>query len=148
MVKIRYLKNTAIQYEELFNKFRDPRSGAVVLFSGEVRDVNKGKEVTHLYYEAYEPMAEKMIGDILKLAKEKWNLNKAVCVHRVGSLQISESAVVVITSSKHRSAAYEANRYIIDKVKSEVPIWKQEFYADGTNEWGPNCECTSHKKEE
>jgi molybdopterin synthase catalytic subunit len=88
-------------------------------------------------------MAEKMIAEILQAAEEKWPLNKAVCVHRAGKVDICGCAVVVITSSAHRSAAYEANRYIIDRVKYEAPIWKHEFFADGTSEWGQNCDCSS-----
>jgi molybdopterin synthase catalytic subunit len=140
---LKYIQHTPIHYAELFDGFRDPNSGAVVLFSGEVRDNNKGKAVTHLEYEAYEPMAEKMIGEILAEATAKWQLNKAVCVHRVGPVDISGCAVAVITGSAHRAAAYEANRYIIDRVKNEVPIWKHEFYVDGTSEWGQNCDCSS-----
>ncbi|HYQ55729.1 MAG TPA: molybdenum cofactor biosynthesis protein MoaE [Draconibacterium sp.] len=140
---MRHISHTPINYAELFDDFRDPNSGAVVLFSGEVRDNNKGKTVTHLEYEAYEPMAEKMIAKIIQAATEKWPLNKAVCVHRTGKVDVCGCAVVVITSSAHREAAYEANRYIIDRVKYEAPIWKHEFFADGTSEWGQNCDCSS-----
>ncbi len=140
---MKHISHTPIYYADLFSDFRDPNSGAVVLFSGEVRDNNKGKAVTHLEYEAYEPMAEKMITEILETATLKWQLNKAVCVHRVGPVSICGCAIVVITGSGHRAAAYEANRYIIDRVKNEVPIWKHEFFADGTSEWGQNCDCSS-----
>jgi len=140
---MRHISHTDINYADLFADFRDPNSGAVVMFSGEVRDNNKGKAVTHLEYEAYEPMAEKMIAEILHAALEKWPLNKAICVHRVGPVDVCGCAVVVITSSAHRAAAYEANRYIIDRVKYEAPIWKHEFFTDGTGEWGQNCDCSS-----
>lgn len=140
-----YITDKPLDYSSIFNDFRDPNSGAVVLFSGEVRGSNQGKEVSHLEYEAYEAMAEKMIATILEEATAKWSLNKAVCVHRTGRVEISGCAVVVITASAHRSAAYEANRHIIDRVKHEVPIWKHEFFADGTSEWGENCECHSEK---
>lgn len=140
---MRHISHNDINYADLFADFRDPNSGAVVMFSGEVRDNNKGKAVTHLEYEAYEPMAEKMIAEILHAALEKWPLNKAICVHRVGKVDVCGCAVVVITSSAHRAAAYEANRYIIDRVKYEAPIWKHEFFTDGTSEWGQNCDCSS-----
>ena len=144
---MKHIQYTDINYSELFNGFRNPNSGAVVLFSGEVRDNNKGREVTHLEYEAYEPMADKMIEQILKEAKAKFNLNNAECVHRLGSVEISGCAVVVITGAGHRKEAYDANRFIIDKVKNEVPIWKHEFFADGTSEWGKNCDCVTDKHE-
>jgi len=138
---MKHLQYTDLNYSELFDEFRNPNSGAVVLFSGEVRDNNKGREVTHLEYEAYEPMANKMIDEILQEAVSRFNLNQAVCVHRLGRVEISGCAVVVITGAGHRKEAYDANQFIIDKVKNEVPIWKHEFFTDGTSEWGQNCDC-------
>ncbi len=142
---MKYIQHTEIDYTELFNDFRNPNSGAVMLFSGEVRDSNKGKKVTHLEYEAYEPMADKMIGEILEEAKSRFKLNQAACVHRLGRVEISGCAVVVVTGAGHRKEAYDANRYIIDRVKNEVPIWKHEFFVDGTSEWGQNCDCVTGK---
>ena len=138
---MKHLQYTNLNYSELFDEFRNPNSGAVVLFSGEVRDNNKGREVTHLEYEAYEPMANKMIDDILQEAISRFKLNQAICVHRLGRVEISGCAVVVITGAGHRKETYDANQFIIDKVKNEVPIWKHEFFADRTSEWGQNCDC-------
>lgn len=129
-----------IQLGEVLRESHHPKSGAIVLFSGEVRNSNKGREVTHLEFEAYVPMAEKMIGRILEDARSRFELNLAVCVHRLGTVEINECAVVVVTGAGHRMESYAANRYIIDRVKGEVPIWKNEFYADGTSEWGQNSE--------
>ena len=125
----------------------NPGSGAIVLFSGEVRSRNQGKDVLYLEYEAYVPMANKMIAEILQEARDRWNLNAAFCVHRVGRVEISGCAVVVITASAHRTAAYQANQHIIDRVKNQVPIWKHEFYRDGTHQWGDNCDCHQHIKD-
>ncbi|QGY45962.1 molybdenum cofactor biosynthesis protein MoaE [Maribellus comscasis] len=144
---MKHLQHTDINYSELFDEFRHPNSGAVVLFSGEVRDNNKGREVTHLEYEAYEPMANKMIAGILEEAKSRFKLNQAACVHRLGKVEISGCAVVVITGAGHRKEAYDANRYIIDRVKNDVPIWKHEFFTDGTSEWGQNCDCMTDANE-
>lgn len=144
---MKHLQYNDLNYSELFENFRHPNSGAVVLFSGEVRDNNKGKKVTHLEYEAYEPMANKMIDEILEVAKNRFQLNNAVCVHRLGKVEISGCAVVVITGAGHRREAYDANRYIIDRVKNEVPIWKHEYFADGTSEWGQNCDCHTNANE-
>ena len=120
-----------------------PAAGAVVLFSGEVRESNNGREVAFLEYEAHVPLAEKMIAEILDDAKAKWGLSVAIAQHRVGRVEIGETAVVVITASAHRSEAYTANRYIIDRIKHEAPIWKCEHYRDGTKEWGNNCNCVA-----
>jgi len=144
---MKHLQHTELNYSELFDGFRNPNSGAVVLFSGEVRDNNKGREVTHLEYEAYEPMANKMIAEIVDEAISRFRLNQAVCVHRLGKVEISGCAVIVITGSGHRKEAYEANQFIIDKVKNEVPIWKHELFTDGTSEWGQNCDCITDNHE-
>lgn len=122
----------------LLSHFHNPVAGAVVLFSGDVRDNNKDQEVLYLEYEAYPEMANKMIEEILVKAKEQWNLVTAFCQHRIGKLNPSECAVVVITVSKHRKEAYEANRFIIDNVKKDVPIWKKEYFKDAPPEWTAN----------
>jgi molybdopterin synthase catalytic subunit len=118
-----------------------PAAGAVVLFSGEVRESNNGKEVAFLEYEAHIPLAEKLIAEVLAEAKWRWNLSVSIAQHRVGRVETGETAVVVITASAHRSEAYTANRHIIDRIKHEAPIWKCEHYRDGTKEWGNNCNC-------
>jgi molybdopterin synthase catalytic subunit len=141
---MKHLQYDEIQLDEVLKASHHPKSGAVVLFSGEVRNDNKGREVTHLEFEAYVPMAEKMIGRILEEARSRFGLNLAVCIHRLGTVEINECAVVVVTGGGHRKEAYAANRYIIDRVKGEVPIWKNEFYADGTSEWGHNRESLSN----
>src|ERR1700720_2205020 len=97
-----------------------PGAGAVVLFSGEVRNSNKGLPVNYLEYEAYAPLASKLIGEILTEAREKWQLHIAIAQHRVGKVAAGDTAVVVITASAHRSEAYAANRYIIDRIKHEA----------------------------
>lgn len=124
-------------YEDAFHA----ASGAIVVFSGMVRESNHGRPVSFLEYEAYPSMAEKMMYDILKESQVKWQLNYAAAVHRIGHLEIGEIAVVVVTSSGHREECYEANRYIIDTIKSEVPIWKKEVFRDGSHEWGNHCHC-------
>jgi molybdopterin synthase catalytic subunit len=121
---------------ELLRQAHHPGAGAVVLFSGEVRDTNKGRPVAWLEYESYRPLAAKMIGEILQEAREKWRLHIAIAQHRIGKVMIGETAVVVITAAAHRSEAYAANQYIIDRIKREAPIWKCEYYTDGSHEWG------------
>jgi molybdopterin synthase catalytic subunit len=118
-----------------------PGAGGVVLFSGEVRDNNHGRAVAFLEYEAYGPLASKMIAEILSTARDRWSLKIALACHRTGRVEVGETAVVVITASAHRGEAYAANKYIIDRIKHEVPIWKCEHYTDGSKEWGNNCNC-------
>lgn len=135
------LSSSPIDLAGLLAKAHHPKAGAVILFSGEVRNNNLGSDVEYLEYEAQEAMASKMISQIINDAKQKWELNVAVAQHRTGKVAISESAVVVITASAHRAEAYAANRYIIDRIKHEAPIWKCEYFTDGTKKWGGNCNC-------
>ena len=139
--KFPYITDQTIDLADLLTTAHHPKAGAVVLFSGEVRDHNVGKEVLWLEYEAHIELASKMIKEILAEAASRWSLNIAVAQHRIGKTSVGESAVVVITASPHRKEAYAANRFIIDKIKHEVPIWKCEVFADGTKEWGNNCNC-------
>ncbi len=130
-----------IPVQDLLARLENDQAGATVLFIGTVRNVNKEKEVLYLEYEAFKQLAEKMINNIIEDAKSKFNLIAAVCVHRVGKLNIGDTAVAVITVATHRQEAYLANQFIIDRVKHEAPIWKKEYWADGTYAWGHNCNC-------
>lgn len=130
---------TPIAIANLLSSAHNPQAGAVVLFSGEVRNHHEGKSVEYLEYEAHGEMADVQIQKILDEALAKWDLHSVECIHRLGRINISESAVCVITASSHRKEAYEANRWIIDQVKHNVPIWKREFFTDGTTAWVMQC---------
>jgi molybdopterin synthase catalytic subunit len=108
-----------------------PGAGAIATFTGTVRDHGRGREVTHLDYEAYAPAAERMLAQIGDEIRERWGLDEVAIVHRVGSLAIGEASVVISIASAHRDAAYESCRYAIERIKEIVPIWKKEHYADG-----------------
>lgn len=113
----------------------DPHAGAVVVFEGTVRNHHLGRAVLRLEYEAHTPVAEKEGRRIVEEALERFNLDHAAAVHRLGELQVGESAVITIVSAPHRAEAFEACRYLIDEIKHRVPIWKKEYYADGSSEW-------------
>jgi molybdopterin synthase catalytic subunit len=116
-------------------ELQDVSCGAFVLFEGWVRDHNDGREVLQLEYEVYEPLAIKEGQQILLEALERFDISQASAVHRHGLLALTEPAVLVGVASAHRGAAFDACRYIIDEVKTRLPIWKREHYADGTTEW-------------
>jgi molybdopterin synthase catalytic subunit len=139
--KLPYLSAVPIDIAALLQSAHHPEAGAVVLFSGETRDNSHGKKVDYLEYEVQESLANKMIATILAEATERWKLNIAIAQHRTGKVAVSETAVIVITASAHRAEAYMANRYIIDRIKHEAPIWKCEYFTDGTKKWGGNCNC-------
>lgn len=116
--------------------------GAFACFEGWVRNYNDGKGVEYLIYSSYPELARTQGNAIIEQAKQQFAIKDAVCVHRVGRLDIGDMAVWVGVTAGHRDAAFAACRYIIDTVKAEVPIWKQEFYTDADNEtaWLANPE--------
>lgn len=112
-----------------------PVAGAFSSFEGWVRDHNEGRAVDGLRYEAYDTLARKEGERVLQEALQNFDVIDARCVHRVGQLAIGELAVWVGVTAAHRGAAFDACRYIIDEVKSRVPIWKHERYREGDPGW-------------
>ncbi|MFP3917601.1 molybdenum cofactor biosynthesis protein MoaE [Lysinibacillus telephonicus] len=123
-----------IDVEEVRQKVVDRNAGAITIFIGTVREMTKGKKTLHLEYQAYPEMAIKMFEQISKEIQEKWPEAIVAITHRVGYLEISDIAVVIAVSSPHRKIAYMANEYAIERIKQIVPIWKKEYWEDGT-EW-------------
>jgi molybdopterin synthase catalytic subunit len=117
----------------------DVGAGGYVSFEGWVRDHNEGREVTRLEYEAFQDLAVKEGERILAEAFGRFPIKRALCIHRVGELGLSDMAVWVGVSSVHRGEAFAACRFIIDEVKHRVPIWKKEHYRSGDSGW-VNCE--------
>lgn len=115
-----------------------PHVGAISTFCGVVRDHNLGKQVLYLEYECYEAMARLEMAKIIEDAKARWPLHEIAISHRLGCLQIGEAAVMIAVSAAHRHASLEALSYTIDTLKATVPIWKKEYWADGSM-WLENC---------
>ncbi len=109
----------------------DGACGGIAIFVGTVRNQTQGKKVLHLDFEAYRPMAISEMSKIADQITEKWGAYKVAIHHRVGSLAIGETAVIIAVSTPHRKAAFEACQYAIDTLKETVPIWKKEFFEDG-----------------
>lgn len=114
-----------------------PRCGAVVLFSGTARDHAPGRDaVDRLEYEAYEEHVVPRLGEIATTMRRHWpTLGRIVLLHRIGTVAVGESSVVVVASAPHRAEAFAAARHGIDTLKATVPIWKRERWADGES-WG------------
>ncbi|WP_421380940.1 molybdenum cofactor biosynthesis protein MoaE [Bacillus salacetis] len=117
--------------EEVIAKVERREAGAITTFIGTVREWTKGKRTLYLEYQAYIPMAVKMLEKISTEAEEKWPGVQMAITHRIGRLDISDIAVVIAVSSPHRKSAYEANEYAIERIKEIVPIWKKEHWEDG-----------------
>jgi molybdopterin synthase catalytic subunit len=118
-----------------------PDCGAVVLFSGTVRDHADGRtDVQRLEYEAYEEMVVPKLAEIAAEARQRWpHTGRIVLVHRVGVLELGESSVIAAVSAPHRGEAFAAARYAIDALKASVPVWKREVWAEGS-EWATNAQ--------
>ena len=131
--------SSALEPESLRTELADPTCGGYTAFEGWVRNHNEGREVRHLEYEAFAELAVREGERIIAEACERFGVDNARCVHRVGDLALGELAVWVGVSARHRDEAFKACRYIIDEVKHRVPIWKKEHYVDGDSGW-VNCE--------
>ncbi len=116
---------------EILESVQDPTAGAIDVFIGTTRNHSRGKSVLALEYEAYSPMALKMMYRIADEARAKFGICKISIVHRLGHLEVGEASVVIAVSSSHRREAFEACHFAIDALKSIAPIWKKEFFADG-----------------
>ena len=114
---------------------RDAHAGAYASFEGWVRDHNDGRPVAGLHYEAYARLAETEGLRVIEEALAKFDIVDAACIHRTGDLEVGDLAVWVGVTAGHRDAAFAACRFIIDEVKSRVPIWKRERYAAGDADW-------------
>jgi molybdopterin synthase catalytic subunit len=101
--------------------------GAVVTFSGRVRNNNLGLQVKGLFLEHYPDMTEKLLADIIETAKQRWNIGRVKVIHRIGQLVIGEQIVFVGVTSKHRQDAFAANEFILDFLKVKAPFWKKEL---------------------
>ena len=110
-----------------------PAAGAVITFTGTVRDNARGEGVSVLIYEAYEPAAEKQLAVIAAEIADRWPIavEQVAIHHRIGRLEPGVASVVIAVASAHRDEAYEASRHAIERIKQIVPIWKEEHYADG-----------------
>lgn len=143
MSKFRF-SHTPIDGAQLRLELLDTHCGGFTAFEGWVRDHNEGQQVRRLEYEAFEALGVREGEKIIAEACERYGVTQALCVHRLGDLDLKEIAVWVGVASAHRDEAFKACRYIIDEVKHRVPIWKKEHYVSGDSGW-VNCErCAVH----
>ena len=106
--------------------------GATAVFVGSMRDFNQGEPVRSMLLEHYPGMTEAYLQEISREAVRRWELLDSLIVHRVGELQPGEPIVLVAVWSAHRQAAYEANRYLMEALKSRAPFWKKERLEEGS----------------
>jgi molybdopterin synthase catalytic subunit len=126
------LVNKAIDAAPITARVRGTADGAMVVFDGFVRDHSKGRRTLYLEYEAYEAMAMAQMQEIAAQLHQRYAIDRVAMVHRLGRLEIGETSILIAVSAAHRAVAFEACRYAIDTLKSTVPIWKKEYFEDGS----------------
>ncbi len=124
-----------IDYSATTERVRSNECGAVVLFMGTVREMTGGRQTVALDYEAYPEMAQQTLQQLITETRAQWPVHAIAIEHRVGHLSLGEISVAIAVSSPHRKEAFEAGRFLIDRLKEIVPIWKKENWSDGTTEW-------------
>lgn len=122
---------TPIRLEALVRAVRDPAAGAVVTFLGTTRNENAGRRVVRLEYEAFAPMARREMRQLADTAIRRWGLRRVAMVHRVGVVPVGQASVGIAVSAGHRAEAFAACRWLIDRLKEIVPIWKREHFRGG-----------------
>lgn len=133
------IQDQPLQLESLLAWHAFPECGGLAMFAGTVRDHHDGKSVLSLRYTAYAPLAEKQIREIEQAVTDKYGASYVRVLHRVGALAIGEVAICCVARAPHRAEAFAACKEAVDRVKHEVPIWKEEFYTDGSSAFVEGC---------
>jgi molybdopterin synthase catalytic subunit len=128
------LSDEPLSLDRVVDEVRDEQAGAIATFTGTTRIQSRGRTVTHLDYEAYEGMAERVMAEIAEGLQARYELSAVAIHHRVGRVGIGETSVVIAVSAPHRRDALAACQDAIDELKERVPLWKKEVYSDG-EEW-------------
>jgi MoaE-MoaD fusion protein len=128
------LSDDPLSLDRVVDEVRDEQAGAIATFTGTTRIQSRGRTVTHLDYEAYEGMAERVMAEIAEALQSRYELSAVAIHHRVGRVGIGETSVVIAVSAPHRQDALAACKDAIDELKERVPLWKKEVYSDG-EEW-------------
>jgi MoaE-MoaD fusion protein len=128
------LSDEPLSLDRVVDEVRDEQAGAIATFTGTTRIQSRGRTVTHLDYEAYEGMAERVMAEIADGLQSRYELSAVAIHHRVGRVGIGETSVVIAVSAPHRQDALAACKDAIDELKERVPLWKKEVYSGG-EEW-------------
>jgi len=129
------LTNDIIDYTAITESVRSDQAGAAILFIGTVREMTDGRQTVALDYEAYPEMAVAKMSELADEVKQKWPVIGVSIVHRLGHLELGDISVALAVSTPHRGQSFEAGKYLIDRLKEVVPVWKKENWADGSKEW-------------
>jgi len=133
-VRLVDIRDTDLSVDEVLAAVRDPRAGGLAFFVGAVRDTDEGKGVQTLDYEAH-PSALDELWSVMQKVAAAHDVVALAAVHRIGHLEVGDTAVIVAASAVHRAEAFAAARALIDELKETVPIWKKQRYEDGSTDW-------------
>jgi molybdopterin synthase catalytic subunit len=133
-VRLVALREEPLDVAEVSGAVSDAAAGGIAIFVGTVRDHDHGHDVTGLEYSAH-PTALARLEEVAAEVAADFDAVAVAAVHRVGSLDVGDVAVVCAVSGAHRGTAFDASRALIDRLKQRVPIWKHQLFADGTDEW-------------
>lgn len=128
------ITNNRLSLQEIMLELEDNSAGALSIFIGNVRNRGKSGNVSEIYYESYSKMAEQKMREIENEAQTKWEIKKSVIFHRIGNIKVGEASIIIGVSSEHRNEAFEACKYVINSVKTRVPIWKKEI-SNESQKW-------------
>jgi molybdopterin synthase catalytic subunit len=129
------IDSAPLRSTELEGFVATPASGGIVVFAGVVRDHHDGRAVRRIEYAAAAPLAEAKLAEIAGEALRDSAIHRVAAVHRVGLLEVGEASVIVAASAAHRDDAFRVARFLIDRIKETLPVWKREHFVDGTAEW-------------
>ena len=128
------LSEEPLSLDRVVDEVRSEEAGAIATFTGTTRNNSRGRTVTHLDYEAYEGMAERVMAELAESLQARYELTAVAIHHRIGRVGIGETSVVIAVSAPHRQDALAACKDAIDELKERVPLWKKEVY-EGGEEW-------------
>lgn len=132
-----HVTSEEIDIADAISRVKSADHGAIDLFIGTVRNNHNGKAVTGITYDAHEKLAEKTFRDICQAALGLWPGTRYAVIHYKGILPVGGTSIVIAVSAAHRIESFDACRYVIEEIKTQAPIWKQEHYQDGQSDWLP-----------
>ncbi|GGO82007.1 molybdenum cofactor biosynthesis protein MoaE [Nonomuraea cavernae] len=139
VIRLLGIRDTALSVDEVLAAVSDHAAGGTAVFIGTVREQDHGKPVTRLSYSAH-PSAVEELRQVAEKVAADFSVTALAAVHRVGDLELGDTAVIVAVACPHRDEAFKASRRLIDDLKAQVPIWKHQLFADGSAEWVGACE--------
>lgn len=126
-----------IDIADAIARVKSPGHGAIDVFIGTVRDNHNGRDVTGLTYDVHDALAEKIFHEICEESRGLWPETRYALIHYKGALPVGGTSIVIAVGAPHRDESFEACRYVIESVKAQAPVWKQEHYTDGDSDWLP-----------